>query len=41
MLGINDLKYYVITDMTPKYDEINRKIIKFTKLYFNKMKNLS
>jgi hypothetical protein len=41
MLGINDLKYYVITDMTPKYDEINRKIIKFTKLYFNTMKNHS
>ena len=41
MIGINDLKYYVISDMTPKYDEINRKIVKFTKIYYNTMKNHS
>ena len=41
MIGINELKYYVISDMTPKYDEINKKIIKFTKIYFNTMKNHS
>ena len=41
MLGINDLKYYTISDETQKYEEINNKIIKFTKLYFYTMKNHS
>ena len=38
---MNDLKYYVISDISPKYDNINKKIIKFTKLYFYTMKNHS
>ena len=41
MKGVNDLKYYFISDITQKYDEINKKIIKFTKLYFFTMKNHS
>ena len=41
MIGAKDLKYYIISDITQKYDEINKKIIKFTKLYFNTMKNHS
>ena len=41
MLGQNDLKYYIISDNTQKYKEINNKIIKFTKLYFYTMKNHS
>lgn len=41
MIGPNDLKYYVISDSSQKYDEINQIIIKFTKLYFFTMKNHS
>ena len=41
MIGIKDLKYYIISDISQKYDEINKKIIKFTKLYFYTMKNHS
>ena len=41
MIGPNDLKYYVISDSSQKYDEINQRIIKFTKLYFFTMKNHS
>ena len=41
MIGPNDLKYYVISDSSQKYDEINQVIIKFTKLYFFTMKNHS
>ena len=35
----NDFKYFVISDTTQKYEEINKKILKFTKIYFNLTKN--
>ena len=41
MIGLNDLKNYVISDITKKYDDVNQKIIRFTKLYFYTMKNHS
>ena len=41
MIGPNDLKNYVISDSSQKYDEINQRMIKFTKLYFYTMKNHS
>ena len=41
MNGQNNLKYYVISDISQKYDDINKKIINFTKLYFYTMKNHS
>ena len=41
MMDVNDLKYYVISDITQKYNDINKKIIKFTKLYFYTKKNHS
>ena len=41
MIGQNDLKYYIISDNTPKYNVVNNKIIKFTKLFFYTMKNHS
>ena len=41
MNGHNDLKYYVISDITQKYVDINQKILNFTKLYFYTMKNHS
>ena len=41
MIGQNDLKYYIISDFTPKYNEVNNKIVKFTKLYFYTIKNHS
>lgn len=37
----NELKYFVISDTTQKYEEINKKIIKFSKIYFNLSKNYS
>lgn len=40
MIHQNDLKYYVISDSSKKYDEINQIIIKFTNLFFT-MKNHS
>ena len=38
---MNDSKYYVISDISKEYDEINKKIVTFTKLYFYTMKNHS
>lgn len=35
----NEFKYFVISDTTQKYEEINKKILKFTKIYFNLTKN--
>ena len=37
----NELKYLVISDTTKKYEEINKKILKFSKIYFYLMKNYS
>ena len=41
MNGQNELKYYVISDVSQKYEDINKKIISLTKLYFITMKNHS
>ncbi len=41
MNGQSELKYYVISDFSQKYEDINKKIIFITKLYFNTMKNNS
>lgn len=41
MIGPNDLKYYVISDETKKYNEVNHKLIKLVNLYFYTMKNHS
>ena len=37
----NELKNFVISDTSQKYEEINKKIIKFSKIYFTLSKNYS
>ena len=37
----NELKYFVISDNTKKYDEINKKILKIAKIYLNTKKTFS
>ena len=41
MLNNSDLKNYIIFDNNNKYNEINKKILKITKIYFKTMKNNS
>jgi hypothetical protein len=36
---VNELKSFVISDTSQKYEEINKKIIKFSKIYFTLSKN--
>ena len=38
---VNELKSFVISDTSPKYEEINKKIIKFSKIYFTLSKSNS
>ena len=38
---VNELKSFVISDTSQKYEEINKKIIKFSKIYFTLSKNNS
>ena len=38
-MNTNDLKNFVISNRTQKYDEINKKILKIVKIYFTLMKN--
>ena len=40
-MNSNELKYLVISDTSQKYDKINKKILKFAKIYFNIMNNYS
>ena len=38
---VNDLKSFVISDTSQKYEEINKRIIKFSKIYFTLSKSIS
>ena len=41
MNGQNELKYYAITDVMQRYDDLNKKILNISKLYYSIMKNHS